>query len=159
MVALVFVVTFLVTFLVMFVATFVVTFVAKVTMILAMVGTIIPPLHAIPMMLTIVRDIGIPIPIISHEVDGLAARVIFAAMPAPMPFVPRPHVQVNRGWQCFARSPDGDHRRTVDEAGRRSVTEIEPAKEAGFTNVDGYPDVGAQCGVAERRPCNCHRPQ
>jgi len=117
---------------------------APVAMFVAVIAVLIAAIGMISVVLTIVRNVGIVIPIISNKVDRLAAGVVFATMLTPIPFMSGPYVKIDRGWQRFAATPHGNDRRAVDKSRLRSIPDIDSAKKPGLTDADRDSDVGAQ---------------
>jgi hypothetical protein len=117
---------------------------APVTMFVAVIAVLIAAIGVISVVLTIMGNVGIVVPVISNKVDRLAAGVVLATMLTPIPFMSRPHVKINRGWQRFTATPDGNDGRAIDKPWRRSIPNIDSAKKAGLTDVDRDSDVGAQ---------------
>jgi hypothetical protein len=117
---------------------------APVMMFAATVAVLITAIGVISVALTIVGDIRIVVPVIPNKVDRLAAGVVLATMPTPIPFMSRPHMKINRGWQRFSGPAYPNDWRAVDKPRRRSITDIDSAKESGFTDAYRYSDIGAK---------------
>jgi hypothetical protein len=113
------------------------TFVAVIAVLIAVIGVIF-------VALTIMGNVGIVVPVISNKVDRLAAGVVLATMLTPIPFMSRPHVKINRGWQRFTATPYGNDRRAIDKPWCRSIPNIDSAKKPRLTDVDRDSDVGTQ---------------
>jgi hypothetical protein len=131
--------------------------VAPVMPLVAIVPVLIASIRMIAVMFTIMRDIGIVVPVIPNKVDRLAAGVVLATMPTPILFVTRPHMKINRGWQRFAANPYGNDGRGVDKPRCRSITEIDSSKKTGFTNIDRHADISAKYRRTEHDRSNSHR--
>ena len=119
-------------------------FVAVIAVLIAVITVLVAAIGVISVALTIMGNVGIVVPVISNKVDRLAAGVVLATMPTPIPFVSGPHVKINRGWQRFTATPYGNDWRAIDESRRRSIPNIDSSKKTGFTDVDRDSDVGAQ---------------
>src|SRR6266705_6954210 len=93
------------------------------------VVVIFPPLIAVMTMivpvtmlvigveLTIAGNVFVAIPIVPHEVDPLAAGIIFVAVPFPMPGMARGDVQIN--WRTVHRHSFDYHRLPINQGGPR----------------------------------------
>lgn len=93
--------------LVMIIAMVVIAMVVIAMMIIAMVVIMMVPVIAVfRAVRAVVRYVAIAVPIVAHEQDRPVAGVVFAAMPAPIPLITRPHVQIN-GIAAYA-CPNGD---------------------------------------------------
>jgi hypothetical protein len=130
---------------------------APVMMFVAMVAVLITVIGVISVALTIVGDIRIVVPVVPNKVDRLAAGVVLATMPTPIPFMSGPHMKINRGWQRFSGAAYPNDWRAVDKPRRRSITDIDSAKKSGFTDAYRYSDIGAKYRCAERHRSNSHR--
>jgi hypothetical protein len=117
---------------------------APVAMFVAVIAVLIAAVGVISVVLTIVRNVGIVVPVISNKVDRLAAGVVLATVLTPIPFMSGPHMKINRGWQRVTATPYGNDRRAVDKPWLRSIPEIDSAKKPGLTDIDRDSDVGTQ---------------
>jgi hypothetical protein len=102
-----------------------------------------------------VRRVDVSIPAVGYKVDRSVARVVFAAMPGPVLFVSRRHVQIERLWR---RS--GDHRRGRNDYRRSWNDELWGGKSAADDNlsvqsrrvdVHRYADISSQRRGREQR--------
>ena len=82
----------------------------------------------------ITRGVLAFVPVVLHKVDSLAAGVVFATVPAPVPLMARTHMQVNR-WAAGGHALD--HAWTsVDNLWRRGVAEFDTPIKARLTKAD-----------------------
>jgi hypothetical protein len=109
---------------------------APVMMFVAVVAVLIATIGVVSVVLAIMGNVGIVVPVIPNEVDRLAAGVVLATMLTPIPFMSRPHVKINWGWQRFSATPYGNDRRAIDKPWCGSIPKIDSAKKAGLTDVD-----------------------
>jgi len=105
-----------------------------VVMILAVVAVIIPMFVA--MVFTIVGNVSIGVPVMSDEVNRLAAGVIFTAMVAPIALISWAHMEIDRRRQYGAMNAYAHDGRAIDEAGRRRVADIHPSVKSGVAQID-----------------------
>ena len=117
---------------------------APVTTFIAAIAVLIAAIGVISVVFTVMGDVGIVVPVISNEVDRLAAGVVLAAMLTPISFMSRPHVKINRGWQRVTATPYGNDRRAIDKPWCRSIPNVDSAKKPRFTDVDRDSDVRTQ---------------
>jgi hypothetical protein len=99
---------------------------------------------AVPVMMLVTRYIFAVVPIVSHEVHGATAGVVFSAVLCPMPFMAGTHVQVHR--LTVERGVPVNHHGTRIDQRRRlwHVTDIDLAEESGLADIDGKANVSRQ---------------
>ena len=109
------------------------------------VSLVVLPAVILAMTCLILRYIDIIIPPVPHEIDRLAASIIFAAVLAPFFLMTRRHVQVDRLINNTGRSvPDHDGL-CVNEFGLRIVSDVNAAIKTGLAYADGHTDIGCLC--------------
>lgn len=96
----------------------------------ALVAAFIP---AITMMLLVTRNVLVVIPVVLHEVDPLAAGVVFAAVFAPVFRVARGHMQIDR--RAVNQYPLDYNRLPVDKLRLRIIADVEAAIETGLADA------------------------
>ncbi len=136
----------------MFVPTvgFVPTFVAVVAMFVPMFVAVVAML--VTMVFTIVGNVSIGVPVMPDEVDRLAAGVVLAAVMAPIALIAWAYMQIDRRRQHAAMNAYAHDRRTIDEAGRRRVTDIHASEKAGLAQGDGGRHL-CECCAADCQRC------
>ena len=90
---------------------------------------------------TVMRDVHIVVPVLLHEIDWLATRVVLAAVLAPILRMPRWDVQVDR--LTRHRHSLDDDRLCVDQPRRRQRTDIDTAI-ARLADADRNADIGSE---------------
>ena len=127
--------------------------VAVVVMIVPMIVAVVAVTVAmfITMVFTIMGDVSIGVPIMPDEVDRLTAGVVLAAVMAPIALVARAYMQIDRRRQHATLNAYADHRRAIDEAGRRRVADIHASVKARVAQADGGRHLCA------RRAADCQR--
>ena len=91
------------------------------------------------------RHVFVVVPVIAHEVDPPAAGVVLRTMHAPVPLVPRRHVQVNRrSGNEFRRLPD-HHGLRINQLWLGSVADIDLTEESGLADSDRHTYVAGKC--------------
>jgi len=97
------------------------------------------------MLRLIMRHIDIIVPTIPHEIDRLAAGVIFAAVLAPFFLMTWGYVQVDWLVNSTGRSlPDHDGS-CVNEFGLRGVSDVNAAIKARPADAYRHADIGCPC--------------
>jgi len=112
----------------------------------------------VPMVFTIVRNIGIRIPVMPDEVDRLPAGVVLAAMMAPIALVTRAHMQINRRRQYSAVNSYANDGGAIDESRCGRIAHIDPSIKSGVTQVDRRRHLGKRCATQGHRG-KSHREQ
>lgn len=136
--------------------------VAPVSAVIGMIAVSVVPVAAVigvfAVLLTVARHVFVVVPVVAHEVDRAAAGMVLRTMPAPVPFVPRRDVQVNRLNDNRLSRLYGNHRLCINDGRRRNVADVELPVEAGLANADGYGDVaGKRCRSREETQyCRAH---
>jgi len=129
-----------------------------VTILLMTLVVVVATAFFVPILLAVVRHVGIAIPVVPHEVDRLAAGVVLSAMLAPVPLMAWRHMQVQRLAHFAARRPLDDHRALVDQLRLGKAANVQASIETGFANVDRDAQVAGQqwrsAGAAERGRSN-----
>jgi len=113
--------------------------------VITVVAVIVPMF--VTMVFTIVGHVGMGVPVMPDEVDRLAARVVLAAMVAPIALIARAHMQINRRRQHAALNTYAHDGRAIDEAGRRRIADIHASVESGIAQVDGDPHLCERCAA------------
>jgi len=120
-----------------------------VVMIVAVVAAIVPMF--VTVVFTIVGNVGIGVPVMADEVNGLAAGVVLAAVMAPIALIAGAHMQIDRRRQHAAMNAYAYDRRAIDEARCRRVADIHAAVKPRVAQVDGGRHL------CERRAADCQR--
>jgi hypothetical protein len=109
-----------------------------------LVTTVIP---VITMLCMGKRNALAVVPVVPHNQDPLAARVVFAAVLPPMFFdATRRYAQTDR--RTIHRYLFDHNGRAVDYLRMRIVADVKVSIETRFANADGFTDIGAErrCG-------------
>ena len=109
------------------------------------VSLVVLPAVILAMTCLILRYIDIIIPPVTHEIDRLAASIIFAAVLAPFFLMTGRHVQVNRLIDNTGRSMPNHDGLCVNELGLRVVSDVNAAIKAGLADADRHTDIGCLC--------------
>lgn len=115
-------------------------FVAPIIMIIAIV--FVPVLMA----LFIARHIFTVVPAILHEIDALAAGIVFATVIAPVLDMTRRHAQVKR-WAVRLAAFD-DHGFGINYARLRIVADVDLAIKPRLSDTDRHAHIGCVCGYS-----------
>ena len=133
----------------------VIAVIAVVTMI-AVIAMIIV-IAAIRVLASVARDVFFVVPIVAHEIDRPAARVVLRAMLAPVLLVPRRDVQVDRLDSHVLRGPHCYDRLRIYDGRPGDVADIDLPKESGFTQRNRHADIACKCGRCQcRQQCCTH---
>jgi len=114
--------------------------------------------HALDMpnvLTAVARHVLRVIPIVLHEIDRPAAGMVLSAMPAPVSFMSRWHVQVNGLQDNVLGRLHRHDRLCINDRWRRNIADVDLSVEAGLANTDGYPDVS--CKGWSRKEAQCCR--
>lgn len=95
------------------------------------VVTIIMPL--VTMVFPVTRRVITGVPVIMHKVDPLGARIVFMAMPSPIPDVARWYTQIDR-WSL--RCTLNEYRSAIDHLWRRIAANVDMPIETRLANAD-----------------------
>jgi len=109
------------------------------------VSLVFLPAVILAMTRLILRYIDIIVPPITHEIDRLAASIIFAAVLAPFFLMARRHVQVHRLINNTGRSMPNHDGLCVYEFGLRKVSDVNAAIKTGLADADRHTDIGCLC--------------
>ena len=90
----------------------------------------------------VARNILAFIPVVSHEIDALAAGPVRVAIPAPVLRLARRNVEIDR--RTSNRYPLDDHRPPIDELWWRIATDVHVTIEPGLGNADRYANLGGK---------------
>src|SRR6187431_2824684 len=94
--------------------------------------------------LVVLRNVDVVVPVLLYEVDRLSARVVLAAVLAPVFCVTRGNVNVNG----LAHHAHGhrldDHGFLVDEHRGREIANVDATVEPGLADLDRYTHVGRE---------------
>ena len=107
-------------------------------------------LAIVVLMLTIPRRVHVVVPAVPDEIDRLAAGVIGATMPGPVPRMPRRYAQIERRGRIGRRLVDDDRLR-VDDLRWRVVADLDAAVVARLADIDGDVDIPCMCGNGGER--------
>lgn len=91
------------------------------------------------------RYIDIIVPFIPHEIDRLAAGIIFAAVLAPVFLMTRRHMEVDRLSNNVNRCGPNHNGLCVNELGLRKVTDINATIKTRLADTDRHTDIGCLC--------------
>ncbi len=97
---------------------------------------------AMPMTCLILRHINIVVPPVTHEIDRLAASIVFAAVFAPVFLVTGGHMKVDGLMNNTDRRGVNHDGLCVNEFGLRIVPDINTAVEARLADTDRHTDIG-----------------
>ena len=103
----------------------------------------------------VARDVHVVVPVLLHEVDRLAARIVFAAVLPPVFRVTRGNMEIDRlAHDVHTDRLDDDWLR-VEQPRRWKISDIDAAIENGLADVDRYANVGRErrdgcCGQRSR---------
>jgi hypothetical protein len=129
----------------MMIAIVVVVMIAVIVAVVPVIAVIVPMF--VTMVFTIVRNVGIGVPVMPDEVDRLAAGVVLAAMVAPIALIAWAHMQIDRRRQHAALNAYAHDGGAIDEAGRRRVADIHASVKSGIAQVDGDPHLCERCAA------------
>jgi len=91
------------------------------------------------------RHIDIVVPPVTHEIDRLAASIIFAAVLAPFFLMTGRHVQVDRLINNTGRSMPNHDGLCVNELGLRIIIDVNAAIKTRLADADRHTDIGCLC--------------
>ena len=89
----------------------------------------------------IVRRVYVAIPVVVHEIDGLAAGVVTITVPVPVLIVPRWNAKVDWTRHHGHRGLVDDDRMRMDDLWLGNLTDIDAAIESRLANTDRNADV------------------
>ena len=121
--------------------------------IVVMAFTVSTPLPTVVILITLMsvaRDVLIVVPIMTYEVDGSAAGIVFRAVLAPVLFMPWRYVQVDRRGRNIRRRTYDDDGLRIDHGRPWNVANVDLSIESGLPDGERHTHVGA-----ERRCCKC----
>lgn len=81
-------------------------------------------------------------PALLYEVDGLAARPVAAAMPAPVVLMVGRHVEIDRTLIHGNRSGRDHYRLRIHNCWLREVADVDSTIDTGLVDADRYSNVG-----------------
>ena len=93
----------------------------------------------------VLRHIDIVVPPITHEIDRLAAGVIFAAVLFPVFFMSGRYVQVDWLGNTTGSSLSNHDGSCVNEFWLRKVSDVNVTIKAGLADADRHADIGCLC--------------
>jgi len=91
------------------------------------------------------RYINIIIPPVAHEIDRLAASIIFAAVLAPVFLMTGRHVQVHRLINNAGRSGVDHDGSRINDFRLGIVSDVNAAIKTGLADADRHTDIGCLC--------------
>src|SRR5258706_8052468 len=106
-------------------------------------------------MLAIVGRVGLLVPTIPNEVDGLPAGIVFVTVLAPVLFMSGGYPQVDRWVRSVDLCPFDDQGLAVDQLWVRELADVETAVKTGLAHTDRYADIASDGGRNQR---TCDRP-
>jgi hypothetical protein len=121
--------------------------IVTVTMPMIVVFVSLVMLSALILVITrlMMRNIDIIVPLIPHEIDRLAASIIFAAVLAPVFLMTRRHMEVDRLSNNVNRCGPNHNGLCVNELGLRKVSDINATIKTRLADTDRHTDIGCLC--------------
>ncbi len=104
-------------------------------------------------MMLVPRCVFPVVPVVTDEVHGTPAGIVFGAVPCPMSFMSRRNMQINRPTRK-CRVSMNDHRPRIDHAGRlRCFAKVDLPKKSGLSHIDRNAHIGChdRCGDNQKR--------
>ena len=109
------------------------------------VSLIILPFVFLAVSRLVLRHIDIVVPPITHEIDGLAASIVFAAVLFPVFLMAWRYVQVDWLGNTTATSLPNYYRLCVNELWLRKVPNVNVAIKARLADADRHADICCMC--------------
>src|ERR1022692_4141125 len=109
------------------------------------------------MLVLVSRHVFVVVPVIAHEVAPPAAGVVLGAMLAPVLFMARRHVQIDRRSRHEFRRRLDHHRSGIYYLRLRNVADIDLAEESGLADGDRHGHIAGHCCAADRGKTECRR--
>ena len=109
------------------------------------VSLVLLPVMILAITRLMMRHVYIVVPTITHEIDRLAASVIFAAVLAPVFLMTRRYVQVDWLVSSTSRSMPDLNGSCVNEFWLRIVSDVNAAIKTRLADADRHTDISCLC--------------
>lgn len=109
------------------------------------VSLVMLPAFTLAVARLMLRNIDIIVPLIAHEIDRLAASIIFTAVFAPFFLMTRRYVQID--WLSYNVNRCGPNNDwfCVNKFWLRIAADVNAAIKTGLSDADRHPNIGGLC--------------